>query len=98
MAKLIEDEIQKTIDNNVGINMFLKDVRVESYNEKVALCWLTFDVHALAGSKHENKTWRFTNVYGYRMADAAAAAGWEFVLRDQEVDEMRKATGERFDA
>lgn len=80
--------------------MTLEEVTSVVYSETSVLCWITFTFHPQAGHKLEGKTWTFTNVYGYRAAQPQLEqkAGWEFVLRDNEVNEMLKVAGWSFNA
>ena len=78
--------------------MRLGDVQVEAYSETSATCRLTFTYHpATKGKFAALEPWSFTNIYGFRAGDEGVAAGWEFVLRDQESSAMQTATGAGFE-
>ncbi|KAI7371365.1 hypothetical protein KC354_g600 [Hortaea werneckii] len=97
-AKLIETEMRKNVTLKLGTHLKLLHIqKIESYSSTSALCWLEWQFVLQKGSEHEGKGWKFTNVYGYRAASEGLAAGWEFVLRDEEVESMFAATGMRFD-
>ena len=78
--------------------MKLENVKSAVYSETSALCWITFTFCPQPGHELEGWTWTFTNIYGYRAArlDLKREAGWEFVLRDHEVNEMVKVAGWAF--
>ncbi|KAI6839296.1 hypothetical protein KC365_g6049 [Hortaea werneckii] len=97
-AKLIETEMRKNVTLKLGTHLkLLQTKKIESYSSTSALCWLEWQFVPQKGSEYEGKDWKFTNVYGYRAASEGLAAGWEFVLRDEEVESMFAATGMRFD-
>ena len=90
--------MRKNISYGIGTNLELVSIgKVDVYSEASALCWLKWKFHPRPGSEYEGKGWTFTNIYGYRAADDGQAHGWELVVRDEEVNAMRKATGESFD-
>lgn len=92
--------MRKNIASHLGCHMTLEGVTSVVYSETSVLCWITFTFHPQAGHELEGKTWTFTNVYGYRAAQPQLEqkAGWEFVLRDNEVNEMLKVAGWSFNA
>ena len=97
-GRLIEDEMRKNISSGLGTKLTLDGIdKIEPYSGASALCWLTWTFHPHSGSEFHGKTWTFTNVYGYRAADERYPEGWEFVVRDQEVNEMMKAIGLTFE-
>ncbi|KAI7368636.1 hypothetical protein KC354_g2536 [Hortaea werneckii] len=97
-AKLIEMEMRKNVNLKLGTHLKLLHIKkIESYSSTSALCWLEWQFVPLEGSGYNGRGWKFTNVYGYRAAGEGIAAGWEFVLRDEEVESMFAATGMRFD-
>ncbi|KAM0720413.1 hypothetical protein Q7P37_004549 [Cladosporium fusiforme] len=95
---LIAKEMRKNIASKLGCHMTLEDVKSTVYSETSVLCWITFTFHPQPEHELEGRTWTFTNVYGYRAAQPQLGqqAGWEFVLRDQEVNEMVKVAGWAF--
>jgi len=97
-AHLIEKEMRKNISYGIGTCLILEDIsKVEVYSPTSALCWISWTFRPAAGSDFEGRPWRFTNIYGYRAEpDNPSDAGWEFVLRDEEVNAMVAATGKTF--
>nr|POE88059.1 hypothetical protein CFP56_11288 [Quercus suber] len=89
-ATLMKGEMRAGIDAGVGVHMTLKNLRVEIVSKSSALCWITFVFHPAAGSGHDE--WSFENVYGYRAESEGVAAGFEFVIRDQEASGLEKMT------
>lgn len=92
--------MRKNISTSLGCHMTLEGVSSAPCSETSALCWITFTFHPQPGHELAGREWTFTNVYGYRRGYAAVGreAGWEFVLRDQEVEEMVKVAGWSFDS
>ena len=90
--------MRKNIDSGLGCHMMLDRVETAVQSDTSALCFITFTFHPQPGHELEGRTWTFTNVYGYRAAQPqlGQAPGWEFVLRDQEVNEMLKVAGWTF--
>jgi hypothetical protein len=90
--------MRKNIDSGLGCHMTLDRVETTIQSDSSALCFITFTFHPQPGHELENRTWTFTNVYGYRAAQpqSGQVPGWEFVLRDQEVNEMVKVAGWAF--
>lgn len=90
--------MRKNIASRLGCHMKFEGVKVTVYSETSALCFITFTFHPQPGHELEGRTWTFTNVYGYRAAQPQVdqRAGWEFVLRDEEVNEMVKVAGWAF--
>lgn len=80
----------------LGTCLLLRGVRVVPYSEGAATCYLTWTFRPAEGSRYEGNGWTFENIYGYRAASCGREAGWEYVVRDREVLEMRKVTGEDF--
>jgi hypothetical protein len=96
-AGLIEHEMRNNITTVLGTKLVLEEiVKIEAYSESSALCWLKWTFVPQAGSEFEGKGWTFTNVYGYRRT-ACGEEGWEFVVRDQEINECVKVTGKTFE-
>ncbi|KAK3111422.1 hypothetical protein LTR53_013357 [Teratosphaeriaceae sp. CCFEE 6253] len=96
-ARLIELEMRSHIDSGMGTHLELLAIeKVEVYSPTLALCWLHRVFHPKPGSEFAGKDWKFTNIYGYRAADDNAEAGWEFVIRDEEINGFSKATGKTF--
>ncbi|EMD00643.1 hypothetical protein BAUCODRAFT_20705 [Baudoinia panamericana UAMH 10762] len=96
-ARLIEREMRKNIDSGVGTHLELLAIeKIDIYSSSLALAWLQWAFHPKAGSKWAGRDWTFTNIYAYRTASAEVAAGWEFVVRDHEVNSMIAATGMDF--
>lgn len=90
--------MRKAISYGIGVHLDLLEIRkVEVYGQASALCWLHWAFRPKTGSEYEGKDWTFTNIYGYRAATDGAGAGWEFVVRDEEVNAMVAATGRSFD-
>ncbi|TKA64491.1 hypothetical protein B0A55_10727 [Friedmanniomyces simplex] len=90
-------EMRSNITSGMGTHLELLGIeKVEVYSSTLALCWLHWVFHPQAGSEFEGKDWKFTNIYGYRAASEDAEAGWEFVIRDQEINAFREATGKTF--
>lgn len=95
-AKLIETEMRNNIHTGLGTKLILDKIeKIDQYSDSSALCWLQWTFHPQAGSEYE--TWSFTNIYGYRGGTEEAAAGWELVVRDQEVEAIRRVTGKTFE-
>ncbi|TKA30994.1 hypothetical protein B0A50_01962 [Salinomyces thailandicus] len=96
-ASLIEQEMRKNVDLGLGTYLKLLQVRkIETYGETSALCWLDWEFVPQKGSEYEGRGWKFTDVYGYRAASEGLDGGWEFVLRDEQITAMVKATGQSF--
>ncbi len=97
-AHLIEIEMRNNISTGLGTKLVLEEVeKIEVYSETSALCWMRWTFHPQAGSEFEGRGWTFTNVYGYRGATDGREQGWEFVVRDREINEMVKVTGRSFE-
>ncbi|KAK4548670.1 hypothetical protein LTR36_009581 [Oleoguttula mirabilis] len=97
-ADLIEKEMRKAISYGIGVHLDLLEIcKVEVYSQTSALCWLHWAFRPKPGSEYEGKDCTFTNIYGYRAATAGVEAGWEFVVRDEEVNAMFKSIGKSFD-
>ncbi|KAK0361640.1 hypothetical protein LTR91_018987 [Friedmanniomyces endolithicus] len=96
-AHLIEQEMRSNIASGMGTHLELLSIeKVEVYSSTSALCWLYWVFHPKPGSEFAGKDWKFTNIYGYRAASEDVAAGWEFVVRDQEINAFKEATGGSF--
>ncbi|KAK1815798.1 hypothetical protein LTR12_009782 [Friedmanniomyces endolithicus] len=96
-ARLIEQEMRSNITSGMGTHLELLSIeKVEVYSSTSALCWLHWVFHPKPGSEFAGKDWKFTNIYGYRAASEGAEAGWEFVVRDQEINAFKEATGGSF--
>lgn len=98
-AALIEREMRNNIASGLGTKLVLEAVeKVEGYAPTSALCWLRWRFEPAAGSAFAGRGWGMVNVYGFRAGDGEGEGdGWEFVLRDQEVDAMRAVTGGTFE-
>lgn len=97
-AKLIETEMRNNIFTGLGTKLILETIeKIVPYSETSALCWLRWSFHPQEGSEFEGRGWTFTNIYAFRAASADLRAGWEFVVRDQEVNEIRRVTGRTFE-
>ena len=95
---MIETEMRNNIKSGLGTKLVLEDFeKIQPYSAGSAMCWLRWTFHPQAGSDYEGEGWTFTNVYGYRTASAGCAAGWELVVRDQEVNEVMRVTGKSFE-
>lgn len=91
--------MRNNIKTGLGTKLLLDKIeRIQAYSESSALCWLTWTFHPQAASEFEGKGWTFTNIYGYRAESAEMSAGWEFVVRDQEVNEIYRVTGKSFES
>nr|POE56045.1 hypothetical protein CFP56_78789 [Quercus suber] len=90
-AALMTSEMRTAIESKLGVHMTLKDLRVEIMSDTSALCWITFVFHPAEESGH--KAWNFTNLYGYRAETKGVAAGFEFIMRDQEATAMKEGSG-----
>ncbi|KAK3626955.1 hypothetical protein LTR56_019494 [Elasticomyces elasticus] len=89
-ARLIQQEMRSNI---MGTHLELIAIeKIEVYT----LCWLRWAFHPQAGSEFGGKSWEFTNIYGYRAATDDAEAGFEFVIRDNEINAFAEATGKSF--
>jgi len=89
--------MRKNIDSGIGTHLELLSIeKIEVYSPTLALCWLHWAFHPKAGREFAGKDWKFTNIYGYRAANEDSEAGWEFVIRDQEVTAFSEATGKSF--
>ena len=92
--------MRNNIRTGLGTKLILERIdKIETYSATSALCWLTWSFHPQAGSEFEGRGWTFTNVYGFRAAaeGEGCGAGWEFVVRDQEVERMKEVTGGSFE-
>lgn len=97
-GKLIETEMRNNITSGLGTKLLLEKIeKIEVYSETSALCWLHWSFHPQAGSEFEGRGWEFTNIYGYRAESDGKKEGWEFVVRDQEVNEIVRVTGKSFE-
>ena len=97
-AGLIESDMLKNVQLGLGTKLVLNKIeKIEPCSESAALCWLNFSFAPMEGSEFEGRGWTFTNVYLYRAASLGLGPGWEFVVRDQEVVEMRKVVGTTFE-
>ncbi|TKX26897.1 hypothetical protein C1H76_0834 [Elsinoe australis] len=94
-SALIEKELRAAIEAGLGAHMTLKALRSQQISDTSALCWITFEFHPAESSGRQN--WTFTNLYGYRAETQGASAGFEFVVRDQEANEMKNSAGNVFD-
>ena len=91
--------MRSNIRSGLGTRLILERVeKIEIYSDTSAMCWLTWSFHPQAGSEYEGRSWTFTNIYGYRASSAGHSEGWELVVRDQEVEEFKRATGQTFEA
>jgi hypothetical protein len=88
--------MRKNIDSGLGTCLILQNIETAVYSASAATCHLKWTFRPKVGSAFEGKSWTFVNIYGYRAATADAPAGWEYVVRDNEVNEMRKVTGKAF--
>lgn len=90
--------MRSNISTGLGTKLVLQEiVKIEPYSSTSAMCWLNWTFEPQAGSEFEGRGWRFTNIYGYRAVSGGEEAGWEFVVRDQEVDECVRVTGRSFE-
>jgi hypothetical protein len=91
--------MRNNIASGLGTKLVLERIeKIETYSETLALCWLHWSFHPQAGSEFEGKHWEFTNIYGYRASSNGLKDGWELVIRDQEVDEVKRVTGRSFES
>lgn len=91
--------MRNNITSGLGTKLVLEQIeKIEPYSEKSALCWLHWLFHPQAGSEFEGKGWKFTNIYGYRAESDGKKEGWELVVRDQEVNEIKRVTGKSFES
>ena len=89
--------MRNNIVSGLGTKLVLETIdAIQVYSDTSAFCWLTWTFHPQAGGEFEGRGWTFTNVYGYRAESVEGGAGWEFVVRDQEVDAIRRVTGKTF--
>ena len=96
---LIETEMRNNISSGLGTKLVLESIeKIETYSETSALCWLHWSFHPQAGSEFEGKGWEFTNIYGYRASSNGMEEGWELVIRDQEINEVKRVTGRSFES
>ncbi|KAK5685192.1 hypothetical protein LTS10_003269 [Elasticomyces elasticus] len=96
-ARLIEQEMRSNITSGMGTHLELIAIeKIEVYSLGLALCWLHWAFHPQAGSEFGGKSWEFTNIYGYRASTDDAEAGFEFVIRDNEINAFAEATGKSF--
>lgn len=98
-AALIEHEMRNNITTGLGTKLILEEIeKVEVYSENSAVCWLRWRFEPAKGSEFEGRGWGFVGVYGFRAGSRPGDGdGWEFVLRDQEVENMRAVTGRTFE-
>lgn len=96
-GQLIEKEMRNNIDSGLGTCLILDSIdSITTYSQSSAVCWLRWTFHPQASSEYAGRTWSFVNIYGYRAASKGSEAGWEYVVRDNEVSEMRKVVGKAF--
>jgi hypothetical protein len=89
--------MRNNIKTGLGTKLVLDEIeKIEPYSEGSALCWLRWTFVPQVGSEFEGRGWTFTNIYGYRRTDDGEE-GWEFVVRDQEINECVKVTGKSFE-
>ena len=91
--------MRNNIASGLGTKLILDAVeKVEAYGDAAALCRVRWTFQPQVGSVYEGKGWTFTNIYGYRAATEEGSTGWEFVVRDQEVNAFRRVTGKTFES
>ena len=91
--------MRNNISTRLGTKLILENIeKVVAYSDTSALCWLHWSFHPQAGSEFEGRGWTFTNIYGYRAATEGQREGWEFVVRDHEVNEVKRVTGKTFES
>ena len=96
-ADLIEHEMRNNIHSGLGTHLVLDAIEsISLVSATAAQCALRWTFHPQATSEHAGKTWTFVNLHGYRVADSKCSEGWEYVVRDNEVGEMRQAIGVTF--
>lgn len=96
-AQLIEHELRNNIKSGLGTHLELNAIEsISIISDTAAQCSLRWTFIPGPTSEFAGSTWTFVNVYGYRAADDKNAAGWEYVVRDNEVGEMRKIVGMTF--
>lgn len=88
--------MRKNIESGLGTCLLIQAIETSAYSESAVTCRLTWTFMPNAGSEFEGRPWTFVNIYGYRAADDNGPAGWEYVLRDNEVLEMKKVVGKAF--
>ena len=90
--------MRNNISTGLGTKLVLERIeKIEAYSDTSALCWLHWSFHPQQGSEFEGRDWYFTNIYGYRAATESKTEGWELVVRDQEVNEIMRVTGNTFE-
>lgn len=89
--------MRNNIVSGLGTKLLLEEiVKVDHYSPTSALCWLRWKFVPAQGSEFEGRGWGMVNVYGFRVTEGEEE-GWEFVLRDQEVQGIRGVTGKTFE-
>jgi hypothetical protein len=92
--------MRKNITYGIGTRLELRSIsKIEVYSETLALCWLDWTFVPKAGSEFDGRNWQFTNIYGFRRVAGlpdGMTGGFEFVVRDEEVNAMVRATGKSF--
>lgn len=88
--------MKRNITTGLGTCLLLQNIETRAYSDTAVTCWLEWNFRPSAGSEFEGRGWTFTNIYGWRAGSADAAAGWEYVVRDREVEAMREVTGTAF--
>ncbi|KAL8748857.1 MAG: hypothetical protein Q9184_007050 [Pyrenodesmia sp. 2 TL-2023] len=92
---LMTAEIQGAFEHGVaaGAELVMRDYRVDICSPTSAICQITFEFKPAKDGRCAGQDFEFTNYYGYRAEGAGVKAGWEFVIRDQEANEMGRAMG-----
>jgi hypothetical protein len=92
--------MRNNISTNLGTKLVLQEIeKIDVYASTSAVCWLKWKFEPQSGSEFEGRGWVFTNVYGYRgkVGGDGGEQGWEFVVRDREVEECVRVTGKSFE-
>ena len=82
----IEGEFSRFDAMGLGSDVRLEDSRVERVSDHSAICFLTWTLHP-----KEEAPWKFTVVYGFRVAAGrpdGLVGGWEWVNADDEYRQL----------
>ena len=77
--------LEKFEKYGLGMDVRLKNVKVQVVSEGSALCWMTWEVHPKDGKQG----WDWENVYAYRKMEDGRE-GWEFSVSDNETKMLAK--------
>jgi hypothetical protein len=83
-SQKIAVHLERFMASGLGIDIFMREHRVEVVSADSALCWITWGIKPQDGTDR----WTWENVYGYRRV--GGQEHWEFVVADQEIGNLMK--------